>query len=387
MPAPVKKKRRSMLWNYLFVALAVFAGVALFSLLYRGGGAQALLALAPASDAASRAATPTSLSAAAPSPTLQAEPISTEGRLFAYQADGMWGYQNAQGQVVITPQFAQAQDFTDTRYAFAAIQQEGVVLYGLLSRTGGWVVEPCWSGVSAFSDGYAAVEQDGKWGYIAEDGTLAVPYAYREAYGFCCGRAKVRPGSNWGYIDTDGDLAIRDKWAQATDFGNDMAFVQEDGKWYVIDKAGEKITTLGTSSAGGYYNGYAAVVNQEGSYDYLNTQRKVAFRNSYEAAGPFSSDGLAPVKSDGKWGYLNTQGVLAIAPAYEDAGPFSQGRAAVQNESGKWGYVDSAGAVIADFLYDAAQPFLSDYARVQLEGQEGFLDRDGKFTLLTSPPQ
>ena len=191
-----KRKRLSILRCYPITAAVVLFGVLLFVLFYSGGGASALRGL-PVEDgqAASPSSVMTAMAAPQPSPTpgAAAKDVDITGRLFPYEEGGLWGYKNAKGDVVIQPQFLRALDFLQGQYAFAAVEQGGALLYGLVSRSGVWAAEPQWNEVRPYSEGLAAVCQDEKWGYIDTAGKIVIPCAYRETGDFANGRAAVRP--------------------------------------------------------------------------------------------------------------------------------------------------------------------------------------------------
>ncbi len=366
-----RKKRLSMLWSYPLTAAAAAIGVLLFALLYNGSGASVLLAAMP-SPIAEVSATPAP--AATPTPAIT-------GRLLPCLEGNVWGYKNTSGQTAIAPQFLRALEFGKDACAFAAVEQDGALRYGLLSRSGIWAAEPVWSDVRGFSEGLAAVEQDGKWGYIDTAGKTVIPCVYREAGDFHNGRASVRPASSFGYIDPDGDFAIAAQFDLAGDFGDDMAFVKQNSKQYIINKVGEKIATLGKESGTVYSGGFAAINNGDGTWSYFNTARRRAFTQTYEGAGNFSED-YAAVKRDGLWGYINTGGVMVIGAQYAAAGEFSQSRAPVQDTAGKWGFIDKAGEHIIPCLYDEAGAFYMDTAVVKTGNIVGVVNRSGEFTQL-----
>lgn len=364
-----RKKRLSILWFYPLAAAAAAIGVLLFTLLYNGSGATVLL-----TPMSSPMPTATPVPAATPTP-------DNTGRLLPYPEGSLWGYKNTSGQVVMAPQFLRALEFGEEACAFAAVEQDGALCYGLLTRSGIWAAEPGWGDVRGFSDGLAAVEQDGKWGYIDTAGKTVIPCVYREAGDFHNGRAPVRPASNFGYIDPDGDFAIAAQFDSAGDFGNDMAFVEQNGKQYIINKVGEKIATLGRESGSAYSGGFAAIDNGDGTCSYFNTSRGRAFKQTYEGAGNFSED-YAAVKQDGLWGYINTGGVMVIGAQYTAAGEFSQSRAPVQDTTGRWGFIDKAGQHIIPCLYDEAGAFYMGAALVKMGNIVGVVDRSGEFTEL-----
>lgn len=378
------RKRMSILWSYPLTAAVAVLGVLLFALLYNGGGA-ASLATAQTQPASAQAQDkPLAIDVDDGTQTADgddAEAPGTDGRLLPYLDGTLWGYKNVKGQTVIEPRFLRALEFLKESSAFAAVEQDGQLLYGLLARDGSWVTEPVWSDVRGFCEGLAAVERDDKWGYVDATGKAVIPCVYREASDFSCGRACVRPGSTFGYIDPDGDMAIAAQFDAAGDFGSDMAFVEQGGKRYIIDKVGEKIATLGSESGEGYSEGFAVIRTGEGSYVFYNTARKRAFSANYEDEGRFS-DGYAAVKAGGVWGYIDTHGIMVISPRYAAAGEYAQDRAPVQDSSGKWGYIDKGGMEITPFMFDEAGTFNLGVAVVRNGDVVGIVDRSGTFTEL-----
>ncbi|MBK8953171.1 MAG: WG repeat-containing protein [Chitinophagaceae bacterium] len=57
---------------------------------------------------------------------------------------------------------------------------------------------------SRFSEGLAAVNKDGKWGYIDEKGKEIIPLKFSFAGSFDSGNAKVMVAGKWIIIDKAG---------------------------------------------------------------------------------------------------------------------------------------------------------------------------------------
>lgn len=374
------KRKPSILLIYLMIIAALAFFVLLFSLLYNGGGANQLAfhteATQPQQEPGVEVITPSV-------PTPSATPLpSLEGRLIPYLENGLWGYKNTSGQVVLAAAYSNAMEF-DGNVTFAA--KNG--LYGLINRKGVFIAEPQWLNVLPFSEGYAAVAKDGSlWGYIDQSGTLVIDYSFREAKSFHCGRAAVRNGSAYGYIDTQGVLAISEKWRDAGDFSEDVAFAVSDeyekDRQYIINKVGTKVATLSSSSRGtAFSDGFAMIRDTSGCF-FINSEGSTAFRTVYEDAGDFSG-GYAAVKIDGKWGYINEKGVLVIEVVFQEALPFSNGLAAVCDaETGLWGYVEATGYFSIEPQYDEAQPFADGYAVVKAGNSYRIIDKDNNSALL-----
>ena len=73
----------------------------------------------------------------------------------------------------------------------------------------------------SFTDnGFAAVCNDGKWGFINSDGELIIDYAFEDADSFQNGFAAVCQDDLWGYIDEEGYMAIEPQFTEAGHFSS-----------------------------------------------------------------------------------------------------------------------------------------------------------------------
>ncbi len=101
--------------------------------------------------------------------------------------------------------------------------------------------------LSLFSEGYAAVCKNGKWGYIDKTGREVIPCQYDWANPFHEGLASVRFSydSGYGFIDTTGREVIRHRREIAVpgDFSEGLVVVKNEGNdhFFVLDKEGRKV--------------------------------------------------------------------------------------------------------------------------------------------------
>ena len=65
--------------------------------------------------------------------------------------------------------------------------------------------------VCEFNEGFAAVQKDGKWGYINTKGEQIIECKFDDAYYFNEGFARVEKDGKWGYINTKGCSVIFDE--------------------------------------------------------------------------------------------------------------------------------------------------------------------------------
>ena len=111
--------------------------------------------------------------------------------------------------------------------------------------------------LSLFSEGYAAVCKDGKWGYIDKTGQEVIPCQYDWANPFHEGLASVLPsyGSGYGFIDTTGREVIRHRPEIEIpgEFSEGLVVVKNENNdhFFVLDKEGHKVFQ-GTYGDGNY---------------------------------------------------------------------------------------------------------------------------------------
>ncbi len=386
MSTPKRRRRRlKIVFYYPIVAAVIVAGVVVFANLFQGG-----LAPSTPDTQANAVPSPPPIIQEAPTPLPQAatappeEPLaSSTGRLLPYRADGRWGYKNTSGQVVIQPRFSAALEF-DGEAALAAVNTTGEARYGLIDRRGNWILDPVWEDAVQFSEGLAAVKQNGLWGFADATGGYAAEPEYDETGAFHEDRARVRMNDKWGYIDNNGAIVVEAVYDYAADFSEGRAFTIHEGadvERPIIDTGGEQVGRLRTATGTRYCEGLAMVDLNEGKFGYVGLEATLAFNTTFQEARDFS-EGLAPVRSDGEWHYINPQGLSAFDERYEDAQVFSEGLAAVKTDGGKYGYIDVQGEIAVEAAYDEAEPFKDGYALVRRGPERGIIDKLGQFKLL-----
>jgi hypothetical protein len=253
--------------------------------------------------------------------------------LAAVKSGDLWGYIDHTGRAAIpfTHRVPEVGPFAGG-FAFAGnvfIDVEGNIAFEGQS----------FDQAAPFSEGLAAVQSYGQWGYIDPTGKYVIPPSYEGAGNFSGGLAPVKRNGLWGFIDTRGRLMIGPRYLRAEAFSGNLAAVEFEGRVGYIDRSGRFVVQPRYDEGGAFHGGLAPVRGPETWRDwgYIDARGRESIPRLFNGAGAFT-DGLAPVATDARWGYIDVTGKMAIDATYDGARPFSEGLAAVEREN-KWGYI------------------------------------------------
>lgn len=181
-------------------------------------------------------------------------------------------------------------------------------------------------------EGIRSVKRDGKYGFVAQDGTIVAPCVYDRVREFSEGAAAVCKEGSWGFIATDGRWLQEPIYEECGDFSEGLVPVRIGGKW-----------------------GYA-----DGVFRLLSRPR-------FDDAWPFA-EGRGLVRKGSRYGYAGPDGRMAIPARYDFAQGFCEGAACVMMQ-GLYGYIDRRGRWLVEPQFD--------YARSK-HGGRAYAERDGK---------
>jgi hypothetical protein len=101
------------------------------------------------------------------------------------------------------------------------------------------VFEPVYDLAYSFAEGLAAVRYNGKYGYLATNGKVAVALKYHFTWHFIGGFAAVKLGDKYGFINATGREVVPPMYEDANNYHGKccykgMAHVKENGQWRII---------------------------------------------------------------------------------------------------------------------------------------------------------
>ena len=178
------------------------------------------------------------------------KPYIEDGRhlLVPFEENQKWGYKNKEGRVVLKPTYHIASPFNQSGIA-AVVDDSGWVYIDKNRRR---ILRPFIidNGPDYFSDGLARYMEQGKIGFMDENGVKVIPAIFEFVLPFSEGLAafcekckEVRhdeykriEGGKWGYINKFGEIVVDPEYDKAGSFKDGQAEVSKGQKKYLIWK-------------------------------------------------------------------------------------------------------------------------------------------------------
>ena len=245
--------------------------------------------------------------------------------LYPIRENGLWGYMNRAGEVVIDPQFVAAEPFRGG-YAIVlpvTLSDSQCTWRGIIDTHGDWVFPP---------DGSEIISQNSTSGYIGgyDDGVYIIYSPNRKTYGFFDIPSGFYSGQCYQWIDRNCDP---DEELICVTCDNAKGFADRMTGEIVIPCRYELDYTYR------FENGYCRVVpiDAEIADGWILVDRQgtdVPMPDNCYAAGPVS-DGLVQIwdSETELSGYMDLSGSIVIEPQYDWVYPFSEGLACVVRDS------------------------------------------------------
>ena len=98
--------------------------------------------------------------------------------------------------------------------------------FGFINASGQVIITPQYEGAQASSEGLAAVRAGDQWGFIDAANAMVIPAQFEAVFPFAEGRARVRLGRHWGFIDHTGHFVADARYLSALDYAQQRAPVK-----------------------------------------------------------------------------------------------------------------------------------------------------------------
>lgn len=152
---------------------------------------------------------------------------------------GYFGLMDAKGDMITKEQYIGIGGTSEG--LCIVVMRKNTIKSGYIDvKNGNEVIPPQFDGVRPFSEGLAAVQIEGKWGYINKQGELVIPCKYKEAYDFHVKLAFVKTEDGYIIIDKQGNTIqhLPNYEYFGKTFSDGLAVIKQNGKWGYVDVYG-----------------------------------------------------------------------------------------------------------------------------------------------------
>lgn len=225
------------------------------------------------------------------------------------------------------------------------------------------------------------VRQAGKYGVIAEDGTIIVPVRY-DKLGHFNEWNKNRPirfkmNGMYGYVSTTGVEIVPAEYDFLPEYPGDRTDCEKDNRWGVLDSTGRVIIPVKYELRIDFNDSDWGLTRLNGRVGYVHKDGKLATNFIFSIADVFKNGRAMVADKYRKVGFLGTDGKLAVPCRYKyiwnrkgkckwehkDLYTFDSRGIAIAMLGKRLGLIDSTGRQVTPFKYKKI--IRMAYSRVQ----------------------
>jgi len=347
-----------------------------------------------------------------------------EVTLFSICIDNQWGFIDQEGEVVISPRFLRALEFSEGLAAVGIQGDDGRKAEGFINAKGEFVIGPGpppnyrWPDTAvempsysyrSFAEGHARFwvgDITGRGGYIDKAGKLVIDVQFPFMQDFSEGLAVADLLGRRCLIDVHGDVVLRlPRGYGAYGFvaGRSLIeFVDGDGRWHrgFIDRNGNQIVPPEYGGAEDFSEGLAlvwrAIDKTRYRHGFVGLDGKIRLPLEFDFATSFG-DGRAFVVRDGRAMLIDREGQtlreLDIDPREFRISQFREGLASIyrfdernpfDDQHRAAGVIDVDGAIVVPLIYDQVESFRDGLALVRKGDLAAYIDRKGNVVWSTT---
>lgn len=303
--------------------------------------------------------------------------------LFPVKSGNEFQYIDAEGKIVINPQFSDASVFYE---GLALVRSTGEnAKFGYITEDGKYAISPAYKSATIFSEDKAWVVNDNSAPQaINKKGEMLftlqqAEYVQNFKGGLAAFCIRDSSGLKWGFVDGTGTIKINPQFQETGHFSEKMcAVANKEGKWGYINEQGVIQINYQFDYAEDFKNGLAAVKASD-KMGVINTTGQYKINPQFDQI--YNDNDKFLVLQNDKWGWCDGEGKITINPQFTEALPFADNELAPVESGKTWGYVDKEGKIVINPQFDKAYPFNGDLALVRSASQYGFIDKEGKFKI------
>ena len=304
------------------------------------------------------------------------ESIGSFGKYMHAKRNGKWGWINEQDETVIAFEYDFIENYEADKNEFRYKKENefGWINFQFQSKTANSLIE--WADELESIDSTAKnIRVGSHYGLIYNAGDFIIPIEFETPIVFdTLKRAVVKKNGFWGAINFNGNTIVPFEYEEQFQFGdNGFACVKKNNSYGVIDDNGQIIVPIIHEEF--IYTDYQYWVLRDGNkYGIADNRGQLMIPIEYDRIYPFI-DSLALAKKGRKWGYVNQENEIVIPFEYQTLNSFINNRAIAQKGE-FWGIINQENEVLLPFEYDFLSDDMMKYLFARKNGYWGFFIED-----------
>ena len=230
------------------------------------------------------------------------------------KSDGKWGLIDKSGRYVVEPFYCVIRDFACGMAAFSdvPVQRSKRLYQRAIDDMGGREDKPL-----EYPSGWGYHEA-GNWGFLSEEWNIAIPARFKWVRDFSEDLAGVSQNGKWGFLSKDGNFAIEPRFEVVGDFFEGICLAKLNGKYGFIDRSGEFVVQPRFRYLWNFSEGLACGETDR-KYCFINRGDQIVIPPVFDVASDFH-DGIAHAELNGRSCIINPIGSVVFVCAEESDG-------------------------------------------------------------------
>lgn len=247
---------------------------------------------------------------------------------------------------------------------------------------------PAYKDAEPFTNGFATVQIDNYYGYLNEEGKLAIPAEYHAALPFFDGYAIVSKYSRWGVIDENNNTVIPLQYEELEQSINNKYIAKKNGVYGIIDKDNNIIVGFKSKSIPQLiYNNndheiYMIPDDKELSVGLIDLKNNFELPADYGFITSSTNPNVLLLQNPNnvsmhKYGIINLENYKVIEPVYEEIPVLTDHDTMWACMDGKWSEYTLDGEKVSDTCYDSVSECWYGLHSIALDNKWGCMDSKG----------